>query len=182
MQSFCAISAFLKISSFTGCKTPSFQVEQDFMTHIAEFGFSYGTKEEYKFRLQQFKKIDAEIKKVNTEKKGFTLGHNMFSTWTDDEYKKILGDRPLKKDIKTADFKYTTTPAASIDWRQEGAVNAVKNQLHCGSCWTFATVAVLETQEKIRTNNLPILSEQQIVDCDHDDVEGCDGGLAISAL
>jgi C1A family cysteine protease len=41
---------------------------------------------------------------------------------------------------------------------------------------------VLETQEKIRTNNLPILSEQQIVDCDHDYVYGCDGGLTSSAL
>jgi hypothetical protein len=98
MQSFCTISTFLGLNSFKGCLTPSTIDEQDFVNHIADFGYSYGTKEEFKFRLDQFKRTDVEIKRVNAEKKGFTLGHNMFSTWTDDEYKKILGDRPVKPD------------------------------------------------------------------------------------
>ena len=54
---------------------------------ISEFGLSYGTKEEYKFRLEQFIKSEEKIRKINSETENtFTAGHNQFSTWTQDEY------------------------------------------------------------------------------------------------
>jgi len=57
----------------------------------------------------------------------------------------------------------------SWDWRDHNAVNPVKNQGMCGSCWTFATTAILEGAHSVETEgkDLISLSEQMFVDCVH---------------
>ena len=58
-----------------------------------------------------------------------------------------------------------------FDWRNQSGIDyitPIKNQLQCGSCWAFATVAVIEGKANIYYANPdldPDLSEQDLVSC-----------------
>lgn len=71
--------------------------------------------------------------------------------------------------------------AGEIDWRKEGAVTPIKDQGHCGSCWSFSTTGGLEGLSKIATGTLQSFSEQQMMDCVTDN-HGCHGGQMRRAL
>ncbi len=55
--------------------------------------------------------------------------------------------------------------AKSFDWREHGAVTAVKDQGTCGSCWTFAAIAAMEGSYYVRTSDTFTGSEQQMLSC-----------------
>jgi cathepsin L len=70
-----------------------------------------------------------------------------------------------------------------VDWRMKGVTTPVKLQGMCGSCWAFASTAVLESHIAIQTGFLFELSTQQIVSCTKNPFHcggsgGCTGATA----
>ena len=63
----------------------------------------------------------------------------------------------------------------AVDWIANGAVNAIKDQGQCGSCWAFSAAGALESAHKIKSGTLFSFAEQQLVDCSTVNY-GCNGG------
>ncbi|CDW52255.1 CathepsinC exc and Peptidase C1 domain containing protein [Trichuris trichiura] len=69
----------------------------------------------------------------------------------------------------------------NFDWRNVSGINyvsPVRSQGQCGSCYAFASAAMLESRYRILTENTyqPVFSPQDIVDCSPYS-QGCDGGF-----
>jgi cathepsin F len=132
------------------------------------------------------------------------MGVNEFTDMTREEF--LNSGRVMKTKIQadaksclahgvTADYSKLdmTATADSFDWRTHSppVINPIQNQGQCGSCWTFSTIAVIESAYAIKTGKLQKLSEQEIVDCSHGCVledgqqvcnQGCNGGWMWSAM
>ena len=146
-----------------------------FMQFITEFGKNYGTVEEFEFRFAQWLTVDMDINAHNATESSYKLGHNKMSDWTEAQYQSLLTYRPLPNAYKNVVVLDATAVPNSVDWIAAGAVNPIKDQGQCGSCWAFSSVGALEGAWKIKTGTLLSFAEQQLVDCSTVNY-GCGGG------
>lgn len=134
--------------------------EVRYLRHLAKYGKSYLTLEEYNLRKAIFEKtmefVDAHNKK---EGETYTMGENQFSDWTEWEFSKLLGTKndtiiAEQQQPEEVEVKAPVTAWGSLDWRTNGVVTPVKNQGQCGSCWSFSTTGALESCLAIKGDSL----------------------------
>jgi len=134
------------------------------------------------------------IDEHNSQGKSWTMGLNRFSDQTNTEFElqynglnPVIYPRPATQ-YPPPVVNLSELPE-SIDWRENGIVNPVKNQAQCGSCWAFSAIASLEGQYALKHKNLTSFSEQDLVDCVQgvevsggECCDGCGGGLMDAAF
>ncbi|XP_027123852.1 vignain-like [Coffea arabica] len=137
-------------------------------------------------RFNVFKSNVLHVHQFNKKDKPYKLKLNKFADLTSHEFRSFYAGSKIKhhrllrgQKADNGTFMYANVDRAppSVDWRQKGAVNPIKDQGQCGSCWAFSTVVSVEGINYIRTKKLVSLSEQELVDCDNTDNQGCNGGL-----
>ena len=164
---------------------------------MAAYGKSYSTDEEYAKRKAIFEQNLDTIRAHNNRrdgKRGHVLGVNLFSDLPPDElprgYDKLKSSTTLSSSRSLTveeRLQLTVEPVhklpPTVDWRTKGVTTPVKSQGRCGSCWAFASTAVLESHIAIQTGTLFSLSEQELVSCADNPrhcggVGGCAGSTA----
>jgi len=129
------------------------------MEHVADFGLSYGTIEEFNFRKAIYDTLEAELSEINANETDFTVGHNFMSTWTQAEKKRLNGYVADPFPAETETYPEEAN-GGSVDWTRHNAVTRVKQQGSCGSCWAFSTMGAVEGAHAIKSGKLVDFSEQ----------------------
>ncbi|KAJ7970476.1 Cysteine proteinase [Quillaja saponaria] len=170
--------------------------ESKFKIFMEKYEKQYSTREEYLHRLGIFAKNLVRAAEHQVLDPTATHGVTPFFDLSEEEFERLYtgvrGGSEIMNGVRAereAAFLKVEDLPDNFDWREKGAVTEVKMQGTCGSCWAFSTTGAVEGANFIATGKLVSLSEQQLVDCDHqcDATEktacdnGCGGGLMTNA-
>jgi len=184
-------------------KYDGLSLEHQFKLFIESYNRTYKSKQEEKVRFAIFADNIIKAEKMTAESKGKTkYGVTQFSDMTPQEFSHLYlmpkGLITKEKMPKNKEFIFNGTKSELetgkqfFDWRfpdsKDGwgvnCLTGIYNQGSCGSCWSFSATEQIESMNCIQghTGGHAIsYSMQQIVDCDHNQVDGCGGGSTWSA-
>lgn len=158
--------------------------------------YDYNTEEGIR-RYQIFKRKLVDIEEHNKKGLSWKKGLNHLSDMTFEEINAYYNIKPLNPKMIVKNFRSlgsvslddynddgekVSTPKKNksvgvhteFDWTS--SMQPIRNQGNCGSCWAFATMAVIEgSRQKWSGGVSGHYSTQQLVDCDTGN-GGCDGG------
>ena len=163
---------------------------KQFSNFQERFSKRYETFEEMVSRFGIFRdNLRAIITHNMDTTQNFTMGVNQFTDLTAQEFKDQYVNGRRDTNLQSFGCKSFASSGSglpsSVDWRQKGVVNSVRDQGQCGSCWAFATTANAESVWAISTGKLLDLSEEFLVDCASGVGYynmGCNGGNPDSAF
>ncbi|XP_032680820.1 cathepsin L1 [Odontomachus brunneus] len=157
----------------------------------------YDSTVEESFRMKIFMenwhKIAIHNRQYELKKVPYKLGMNKYGDMLHHEFINTLNGfnksvsvqlRAQRKPIASKFIEPANVELpSSVDWRENGAVTPIKDQGHCGSCWSFSATGALEGQHYRSTGKLVSLSEQNLIDCSgRYGNNGCNGGLMDQAF
>ena len=158
---------------------------QEFIEYIKKYNKNYLSIQEFQSRFKIWKKNYNQIKRNNPisgNNSGAKFSLNEFSDMTEGEFasKYLTLDPEMYRDLavlSSEDLGLNDVEAPEeFDWENDkGIKTEVKHQMDCGGCWAFATTAVIESQFLIKYGKNITLSEQQLIDCDENNLK-CEGG------
>ncbi|XP_047735535.1 dipeptidyl peptidase 1 [Hyalella azteca] len=134
-----------------------------------------------------FRNNKAFIRRINEAQTSWTAkAYPHFERYTNREMLQRAGGfyspLPPPKPTTKEELSRAALLPSHFDWRDVEGVNyvsPVRDQGNCGSCYAFASTALLESRVRILTNNSrqDIFSPQEVVSCSRLS-EGCNGGFA----
>ncbi len=105
-------------------------------------------------------------------------GETTVSVLSDEEKQNLLGLVVPEWYVEPEPGRYDEDFLESrgyLNWVEMGGTTPVKAQGNCGSCWAFATTAMVESHARIYDDIVLDLSEQQLISCNSQGY-GCNGG------
>jgi C1A family cysteine protease len=162
-----------------------------FENWMDQYKIKFHSEEHFYDILKKWVVNELYIKKINSENRSYTLGHNQFSGMDEFDFiKYVMTNKDVfYREIRSHNFVSSNQSLSlpfSVNWVDKGYVTHVKDQGQCGSCWSFSTTGALEGAYGIKYGKLISFSEQQLVDCDNlkngGKDHGCNGGLMDNAF
>eukprot|EP00928_Gymnodinium_smaydae_P002686 TRINITY_DN10964_c0_g1_i1.p1 TRINITY_DN10964_c0_g1~~TRINITY_DN10964_c0_g1_i1.p1 ORF type:complete len:368 (-),score=84.06 TRINITY_DN10964_c0_g1_i1:66-1121(-) len=161
-------------------------LEGDFHAFLRSNGKSYPNRSVFLQRLGVFAANVAFIEGFNRRSAStLRLGVNQFADLTREEFRAAYLSRAPARAPATGGWRGDGPLHAepdSIDWREKGAVTAVKDQKDCGSCWAFSAAGAVEGAWFLASGKLLNLSVEELVDCSGGGNRGCGGGEPSAAF
>ena len=151
---------------------------QEFQKFLIKYNKKYNTIAEYFLRYNVFKK---NLQRFSQNKASYKMGINQFTDLTPTEFRKGYLNLDMKLvnkiNYKKVSVNSKNDAPESWNWVDKGVFGPVKDQGYCGSCWAFSAMGNIEALNTMKTKEYVALSEQQLVDCDTEYDQGCNGGL-----